>query len=155
PLPISSETASATTSRGAKELLEKVAEPGPTELKVVVLPRSSAAASGAAAETFPSGRWPEFRALLPIRAEFVVLFALGRITQDFVSLVDFFELVFGLFLILGNVRVVLTRQLAESFLDLVVARSAWHAKQFIIIFELNGHLAISVLSRLSASDEIN
>src|SRR5207237_9356821 len=131
PLPISSETASATTSRGAKELLEKVAEPGPTELKVVVLPRSSASTSGAAAETFPSGRWPEFRALLPIRAEFIVLFALGRIAQDFVSLIDFFELVFGLLLILGNVRVVLASKLAEGLFYLVVSRSPRHAKHFI------------------------
>src|SRR5205823_12346679 len=108
-----------------------------------------------AAETFPSGRWPKFRSLLPIRPEFVVLFALGRITQDLVSLVQFLELIFGLLLVLRNVGVVLARQLAESFLDLVVARSSRHAKHFIIIFELNGHLAISVLSRLPASDEIN
>ena len=55
---------------------------------------------------------------LPVRAELVVLLALGRIAEDLVGLVDLLELVLGGGVAGLGVRVVLTGQLPERLLDL-------------------------------------
>ena len=77
--------------------------------------------------------------MLPIRAELVVFPAFLRIAEHLVGLVDLLELLLGRLLVLGHVRVVLARQLAERLLDVLGAGIARHAENRIVVFEFDGH----------------
>ena len=125
-------------ARGTEKLLEEIAEAGAAKMKLLVSAARPAPAP-TAGETFPTGRRAEFGALLPVRTEFVVFLALGGIAEDFVSLVDFLEFLFGGFFVLGDVGVILARQLAESLFDFFVGSGARHTQDFVIIFKLHRH----------------
>ncbi len=71
------------------------------------------ATEGLAARILPARRRTEIRALLPVRAQLVVLLALFRIAQDFVGFVDLLEFFLGDFFVLGDVGMVLPREFAE------------------------------------------
>src|SRR6267378_1826388 len=94
----------------SEELFEKVAKPGATEMKFVILgaPRSALAAG------LLTGRRVEISAMFPIRAKFIVAFAFLGIAENFVGFVDFFELRFGRFLIFGDVGMILAGEFAEG-----------------------------------------
>ena len=130
--------AARTAPRAAEHLLEEIAEARAVEFKFL---RTGVAAAKclAAPEVFRARRRPEFRAGLPVRAEFVVFFALVRVGQDFVSLVDFLEFFLGLFFVLGDVGMIEAREFAEGFFYLVGSRGARDAEAFVIIFVLDGH----------------
>src|SRR5205823_14486269 len=100
--------------------LEEVAESGPTELKL----HATAVAAPLIVSTFSRLRAPLWRrletaGLIPIRAELIVLFPFLWIAQDLVRFVDLLEFLFGGLLVLGDVRVMLARQLAKSAANLV------------------------------------
>src|SRR5437867_4425413 len=101
----------------AKQLLEEVTEPGATEMKLLKTTRPATAIP--ARKTFPARRRTKFRSLFPIRTEFVVFFAFGRIAEHFVRLVDFLELLFRGFFVLRDIGMVLSRQLSECLLDIL------------------------------------
>jgi hypothetical protein len=88
-----------------------------------------------------SWRASSHAACLPIRAELIVLSPLHRITQNFVRLVDFFEFPFRRFFVFSDVWMIKTREFSKRFLDLVVGRISRHAKDRIVVFELNCHFA--------------
>jgi hypothetical protein len=138
--PLRAEASAASPPRLSEQLLEEIAEAGAAEIEFEVLARwSTSAKTAPAAELLPARWGPKLRAGLPVRAQFVVLLALGRVTKDFVSLVDFFEFLFSPLLVFGHVRVVFASQLAKCFLDVRLRRAPRHAERFVVIFELNGH----------------
>ena len=94
----------------------------------------------APAETAPTGRRLKFRALLPIRPQFIVFLALRWVAEHLVGLVDFLEFLLGFFLVLGDVGMIFPRQFAKSLLDLGIAREPRHAETFVIIFILDCHI---------------
>ena len=116
-----------------EELLEEIAEPGAAKARPAV------AKSTAAASTAPAGRRLLPPALLPVRAESVVLLALIGIAQHLVGFVDLLELRLRPFLVLGNVGVMLAGELAEGFADLVVRRGLRDAEGGIVILVLHRH----------------
>ena len=122
-----------------EQLLEEIAEARAAKFKVLARHALPAAKRLAAAKTAGTGRRTEFRAGFPVRAQFVVFFALVRVAEDFVGLVDLLEFFLGLLFVLGDIGMKFTRQLAKSFFDLVLARRARHAEALVIIFVLNGH----------------
>jgi hypothetical protein len=107
--------------------------------KILAAQRAAAAKGLAAAKTTLAGRRTEFRAGFPVRAEFVVFFALVRVGENFVGLVDLLEFFLGLFFVLGDVGMKFPRELAEGFFDLLRGRGARHAEALVVIFKLNGH----------------
>src|ERR1035438_913872 len=90
--------------------------------------RTASAGVLSAGEMFPAGRRTKVRAGLPVCAEFVVFFALGRVTQDLVGLVDFLEFFLGLLFVFGDVGMILPREFAEGFFQLLGAGRARHAE---------------------------
>ena len=105
----------------------------------------------AAGKSAMAGRRTEFRSGFPVGTEFVKLLALGGISENFVGFVDLLEFFLGLFFVLGDVGMILARELAEGFFDLVVGRGARDAEGLVIIFVLNGHSEFQVkCSKFSA-----
>ena len=76
---------------------------------------------------------------LPVRAEGVVFLALLGIAEDFVGLVDLFELLLGGLFVLRGVRVVFPGEPAKGFLDVVSAGIAGHAYRGVVVCELGWH----------------
>ena len=100
-------------------MLEEITEARAAKMKFLV-GAARPATSAAARESLPTGRRTEFGALLPVRTEFVVFLALGRVTEDFIRLVDFLEFLFGCLFVLRDIGVILACQLAEGLFDLFV-----------------------------------
>ena len=128
----------------AKKLLEKIAEPGAAEFETF-RPRI-ARAPGAGAVSLPARTGPR-AALLPIRSQFVVLFAFVRIAQDFVGFVDFLEFFLRGLLVLGHVGMVLAGQFAEGFANVIAAGRALDSEHLVIIFKLDRHIVLVGLAR--------
>src|SRR4029077_7883293 len=80
------------TTTSAEECLEKIAEPGPAELKfdTTVFP-TAAVKSTAALPATPLRRRLNTAGLIPILAQFIVFPPLFRIAQDFVGFVNLFK----------------------------------------------------------------
>ena len=119
------------------DLTVALAETGAAELELLVA-RAGAIAAEAAGETAATRRRTEPAAgLLPIRAEFVVFFALLRIAEDLVGLVDLFEFFLGRFFVLGQIGMVLAGQLAEGLLDFVSGGRFGHADRLVVVAEFH------------------
>src|SRR5882724_12003591 len=88
----------------------------------------------------PVRRRTKFLALLPIRAQRVVLLAFLGIAQDFVGFVEFLEALLRVGLVLGDVGMVLQRQLAESAANLLRGRRARHTQNLIVVLECDSHI---------------
>ena len=111
------EACGATTHSRAKELLEEIAETGATKMRFkIVAAHRPAATKGLAAESAVAGRRTEFRAGLPIRAQIVIFFALVRVGENLVRLVDVLEFFLGLLFILRYVGMKFAGEPAEGFL---------------------------------------
>ena len=91
----------------------------------------------------PSRRRLKSAGLVPIGAQLVVLLALLRIAQDFVSLIELFKLFLRRRLVLVDVGMVFSRQLAKSLADFVFRRGLGNAQRLVIISELNSHARLS------------
>src|ERR1017187_5225531 len=135
--------AEATSARAAhpraEHLLKEIAEARATKMKLLAAGRTPAAKSLSTSKSAVAGRGTEVRAGFPVRAEFVVFFALVGVGQNFVGLVDLLEFFLGLLFILGYVGMEFARELAEGFFDFIRAGGARHAETLVIIFVLNGH----------------
>ena len=118
----------------AKELLEEITEPRAIEMEFRTPFRSTTTSAITALRRRGLSFW-----MVPVRAQLIVLPPFLRVAEDFVGLVDFFELLLGSGFVPGDVGVVLAGQLAERFLDLRVARVPGHAKNIVVILEFNGH----------------
>src|ERR1017187_182572 len=95
----------------AKDILKEVAETGSVKVEFVTAVRVRA--RGPTTELLlPVWRRTELLPLLPIRAQRVVLLAVLGIAQHLVGFVEFLEAFFGVRLVLGDIRMVLQRQLA-------------------------------------------
>src|SRR6185503_13326075 len=134
------------TKRGAappplspKDLLKKIAEAGAVELELNRAAASAAFGPAPAPKGFPTWWRMEVGALFPVSAQVVVAFSLFRIAQDLVSLVDLFEFLLRLGLVLGHIRMVLPRQLPKCLADLVLARRPGHPERFVIILIFDTH----------------
>src|SRR5207245_811738 len=121
----------------SEELFEKVAKTGPAELELKIAP--APAPLPAARELLPARGRTKFRAGLPMRAKLVIFLPVGRVTQHLVSLVDFFEFLLGLLFVLGDIGMILPRQLAKGLLDLVFTGGPRDTKNFVVIFEFHSH----------------
>jgi len=128
--PCSAETAGWTTAT-AEELLEEVAEARALEMEL----RSVCVTS---TESALRRRLLPFR-MVPVCPQLIVFSSFLRVAEDFVGLVDFFEVRLARDLVFGNVRVVLAGELAECLLYYLVAGIASHAEDFVVVLELNGH----------------
>src|SRR5450631_1514742 len=84
----------------------------------------------------PIGRRTELLARSVVAAQLVVGRTLVRIPEDFVSLLNVFELRFGV-LFLTDVRMVLACQFAIGALDLLRIGAARNTESFVIILELH------------------
>ena len=105
----------APATHAAEKDFKKVAERGaalvPGALKQILQIDSALSA--------PVGWRCEFGAILPIRSELIVFLPLRRVTQDFVSFLDFFELLFRLFVIRIQVGMIFPGELPVCLLDFV------------------------------------
>src|SRR3954452_21885580 len=97
----------------AKERLEEVAESGPAELELNAAVSSAERIRTAALllSSPPGWRLEAAARLVPVGAELIILLPLRWIAQDFVRFVDLLELLFGAFLILRDIGMVLPREL--------------------------------------------
>src|SRR5207253_9686272 len=92
-----------------------------------------------AGERLPPGRRAKISSGIPVRAQLIVLFALGGIAKNLIGLVDFLEFFFGLLFVLCDIGVVLAGEFAKSFLNLRITGSAGNTEYFVIVFVLNRH----------------
>ena len=113
------ETTAETTALSAIEPAEKLTEYIPRIMK------SALTAAETAALTAP---------LEKVGTELVVISAFFRITQNFISNRDFFELLLCLFVPRIPVRMILDRKFPVRFLDLLIRCGFGNAKGCIIIF---------------------
>jgi len=86
----------------------------------------------------PARRRPEFLPGLPVCSQLVVLLALLGVFQDFVGLVDFLELLFGV-LGLVHIRMEFSCKLSIGTLNLFLCRRPLDPQHLIIVSELNRH----------------
>src|SRR5438105_10897721 len=112
--------ASASARSAAKQRLKKVAEaahaaPGTEEVAEIAVFNAPA---------FPARRRGEISARLPVLAELVVTLTLLRIGEDCIGLPDLLEFLFRALVTRVDVGVILARQLAIGFLDIVRCRGA-------------------------------
>src|SRR5262245_24583655 len=112
--------ASAWAAPGTKQRLKKVAEaawaaPGTEKVAEVGIFDAPA---------FPARRRGKISTRLPVLAELVIALALLRIGEDLIGLSDLLEFLFRAFIAKVDVRVILARQLAVGFLNVVRSRSA-------------------------------
>ena len=135
-------SAAAHASHSAKQSFEEVAE------RASRFARASASeevfhidgAAKAAARASPVRRRGEIRAVLPIRSKLVVLPALVRVAEDFVRFLDFFELLFGLFVVRVQVRMVFAGELAVCLLEFVFLGGSRNTEDFVVIAKLYCHV---------------
>ena len=66
-------------------------------------------------------------------AEFVILLALGIVGEDFVGFLGFFEAFGGLGIVLGDVGVELSSQLAEGAFDFVGRCGSGDAQDIVVV----------------------
>jgi hypothetical protein len=71
--------------------------------------------------------------MLPVGAELVVFFALLRVADYLVGLVDFLELDFGVLVAGIDVRMMLPRELPIRTLDLRLSSATRNAKRLLLI----------------------
>ena len=125
-----------------EERFEEIAKASSTELELYAAVASSGPTeTSTCAAVPPIRRRLESARLVPIRPEMVVFRALLGIAQDFVGLVDLLEFLLGrgFFLRLGHIRMMFSRELAESAFDFIGARRFRHAEGLVIVPELNRH----------------
>src|SRR5687767_4961361 len=82
--------------------------------------------------------WSAARAV-PILTEVVVLFTLGRVTQNFIGLVDLFKFFFGDCFILRYVGVIFAGQFSKGFANIVIRGGARDTKNLVVVFKLDSH----------------
>src|SRR5438477_3011544 len=119
---------------GAEELLEKIAEPGAAEMELEILERLRAAPRTPRA-LFPARRRTESRTLFPTGAELVVFFALVRVAENFVRLVDFFEFFLGSLFVFGDIGVVLAGEFTKCLANILLAGVARDTPCVVIILK--------------------
>jgi len=79
----------------------------------------------------------KIHAVSEVYAELVILSALFRITQNLVSFIDLFKLLFGLFVAGVRVGMIFLRKLTVAFFYFVLRRVLINAKDFIVVPVLN------------------
>ena len=125
-----------TTEKSLKEIAESRAAKFKLDTTV---PTSVAIKSAIRLLRSPSRRRLKPAWLIPIRTELIVFFPLLRIAQNFVCLVDLFELFLGRRFVFRDIRMMFPRQLAKGGANLIVACRFWNAECFVIISKLNRH----------------
>src|SRR5262249_54994855 len=126
---------SGATAPAAEELLKEIAEPSAIKAKLKSFLRTACAERPA----LPSRRRLEPALAVPNGAGPVALLPFLGVAQNLVGLVDLFELLFRLPLVLGNVGMIFTSQGAEGFSNLLFAGGLGDAQRLIIIFKLHCH----------------
>ena len=71
--------------------------------------------------------------MFPVFTIFIIFLSLFRITQHLIRLVDSLKLILGRSIVRIQVRMVLARQLAERFLDVILRCLFVHSKDLIVI----------------------
>lgn len=120
----------------AEHLLKEITKACAPKLEVHTL--SARAPSAEATGRLSIAGW--WCATLPVRAELVILTPLLRVAQDFIGLIDFLELFFRHFFVLGRIGVELSRELAKGGFHFLSSRGFRDAKGLVIITELRGHV---------------
>ena len=126
-------------SAPAKKHLEKIAGSfAAAEIKTTALPR----------RLLPAG-------LIPIRAEFVVAFAFFNIAEHLVGLVDFLEFRLRRFLVLRHIGMMLPREFAEGFADVVLRRRLRDAESCVVVLELHRAVESECAARINTTNTIS
>jgi hypothetical protein len=120
-------------------LFKKIAETSVPKFKLELLSTLARAIRPPPRKTFPAGRRTKLRAGFPVCAKLIVLFAIGRVAQDLVGLVDLLKLFFCLFLVLGDIGMIFAREFPKSLLDVGITRVTRHAENLIVVSILNRH----------------
>src|SRR5262249_8745506 len=87
-----------------------------------------------------AGAFPRLRPLLvlfPVRSYFIVLLSLFGVGQDFVGFADFLEMLFGLFVIWVNVRMMLSRELPERRANIFLRGGLCNAKRCVVVLKFH------------------
>src|SRR4029077_2592062 len=124
----------------AEECLEKIAEPGPAELKfdTTVFPTAPVKSTAALPAT-PLRRRLKPAGLIPILAQLIVFPPLFRIAQDFVGFVNLFKFFLRLFLILRDIRMIFTREFSKGAFDFLLTGRCRTANVIVILAKLDRH----------------
>src|ERR1017187_6118699 len=123
----------------AKDILKEVAETGSVKVKFVTA--IGVRARGPTTELLlPVRRRTELLPLLPIRAQRVVLLAVLGVAQHLIGFVDLLEPFLRILLVLGDIGMVLQRQLAEGAVNILLARRPRHTQNLVVVLELDSHI---------------
>src|SRR4029077_16913858 len=122
-----------------EEILEEIAEAA-TATTAVAWAVTRAAAGRRPAPAVAAHHLLFSGAALPVRSEFVVLLALGRIAEDLVGLVDLLEAGLGLLVVGIEVGMMLAGEFAVGRFDFGIRSAAFDAQGFVVVakFHLNG-----------------
>lgn len=124
----------AKTSATSEELFEEITETSAAAEAEFVALRTAGAGPPASLLT---GRRLKAGTVFPARAELVVFLAVLRVAENFVSFVDFLELLLAGFFVPRFVGMILAREFAESFLDIVGTGISRDAEDRVVIFKFN------------------
>src|SRR5688572_26693646 len=141
----------------AKKRFKEVAEASSAEFKFhAAVARAVAAEAPTRLLWAPSWRRLKSSRLVPVRTQLIIFFALLRIAQDFVSLVELLEFLLRRPFVLIDVGMVFARQLAKRLFNFVVAGCLGNAQRLVIISELDCHLfpRSSAWERACATDRM-
>src|ERR1035437_9175572 len=123
----------------AKDILKEVAETSSVKMKFETV--FSARALGSPPELLlPVRRRTELLPLLPIRPQRVVLLPVLGVAQHLVGFVDLFEPFLRIRLVLGDIGMILQRQLAEGAVNILLACRPRHTQNLVVVLELDGHI---------------
>ena len=118
-------------SCAAKKGLKKIAEASSTEHAAEVVELHVHAS--------PARRRRELGAVLPVRPELIITFALLRVGKNLVRLVDLLKSVFGYLVARIDIWMILAGKLTISLTNLCIRGVALNAEQLVVIFERDRH----------------
>src|SRR6266487_3065122 len=138
-LTASESSKSRSAAASAEKRLEKIAEPGSAKFKLNSVIATPFIKSAAWLLPSPLRRRLKSSRLVPIGPQLIVFLSLFRIAQNFIRLVDLFELFFGGLFVLRHIGMMFARQFAKCAPDLIISRCFRYAERFVVIPELHRH----------------
>src|SRR6185369_3481964 len=142
-------SATSASARPAKHLFEDVKTTSTTrgaevtEVKITKVEpaRARSCSSRRSLRSFPSRRWRACARFdcAPVVAVLVIKLSILRVGKYVISLLQSFELFFGILVTGVQVRVKFARQFSISLLDLILRRVPLYAEDLVVIFRFRSH----------------